>query len=500
MSKLLFSFESDAVLDPTGKGVGGDDSTTGVDVVDGVKESVEDIVGLNIAIEELQLRLEDGVRAVTEVSDISDLMEGQVSNNEGMSPEAAQMVTIALESIAKRLDIKVPFHRVPSLEHFVSKASRVAATQIALENVVVDAIKYIWQKIVAFIKGIINFFKKIWNSIFGDSDKLKSDIKEAKKEIEQKISEKKENGPSTSSSSSKSVKTPDRKPSVALMTRIANEFEKDGKTDLITVRYYLNVLTGLSQFTKRMADGTFECIVKNNRSIVQIRDSKKTPNNPDIKLGILRDQSEAAKHTIVDMAKHSNFFEANNRGFISKQIPGGKKFVIVENKSSQGNYRGDHIHTKFLEISTQENLAQGNHEKVELLTLEQASSLLDEVEHGSRIYDNNIANLKDAGERISNGLRDLEKLAEDLSKDAIKNFYSIEEVKGRQTVVLKDGITSDQYQDRRNLHDLYHGAAGSIKFYIGMARDATLFMTRSLSVEKKAYTIALLYARRACVE
>lgn len=108
--------------------------------------------------------IEDAETDAETLGDVQDVMADSVETGEGLSPEAADMANVVVESICKRLGIATKI--MPSMESFGSTNSRKASTMLAMEGVgeqiarvwqaIKEAIINLWKKIVAFVKKILN--------------------------------------------------------------------------------------------------------------------------------------------------------------------------------------------------------------------------------------------------------------------------------------------------------------------------------------------------------
>lgn len=86
-----------------------------------------------------------------------------------MTPEAANVVNVAIEGYYKILEISPK--ALPALENYGNASSRVQATRLALEGVKETA-KTIWEGIKAYIKKIIDWIMAQYNKVFGAAEKL----------------------------------------------------------------------------------------------------------------------------------------------------------------------------------------------------------------------------------------------------------------------------------------------------------------------------------------
>lgn len=162
--KLLFALESDEVG-------GAMDSEAVAEVKAEVQEAHEEHTESVSEIEELQTQVAEGEAAAETLEDMGEVIEAKVADGEGLSPDAAAVTEVAIESIRNRLGMPKSYARIPALESFKSKHSRVEASKIALESIG-DTIKKIWAKIVEVAKMIWEKIKSFFGNLFGSYKSL----------------------------------------------------------------------------------------------------------------------------------------------------------------------------------------------------------------------------------------------------------------------------------------------------------------------------------------
>lgn len=125
---------------------------------------VDEIAENNSEINEDVAAIEDAEADADTLGNVQDVMADSVETGEGLSPEAADMAEVVVESITRRLGITTRV--LPSMESFGSANSRKAATKLAMEGVG-DAIVRVWQAvkeaIISLWKKIVEFVKKIFD-------------------------------------------------------------------------------------------------------------------------------------------------------------------------------------------------------------------------------------------------------------------------------------------------------------------------------------------------
>lgn len=98
-----------------------------------------------------------------ELSKLADVME-KTTENGGMDEQTAEVIEVAVEGIYSRMGVK-RFAKMPALESFGEKTSRLQATRIAVEGVK-EFVANAWKKIIEAISSasefIMDFLKKIF--------------------------------------------------------------------------------------------------------------------------------------------------------------------------------------------------------------------------------------------------------------------------------------------------------------------------------------------------
>lgn len=120
----------------------------------------EECYGIECGLDEVRTAVE----GIVELQHIAGTLTHHLDRYNGMSPSAARITTIAVDTLYARMGIPRP-KTMPSLEAFGSTQSRAVATQIALEGIL--------NNIENAFKAVLNFFKDIPN-------RLKSAVKEWK--------------------------------------------------------------------------------------------------------------------------------------------------------------------------------------------------------------------------------------------------------------------------------------------------------------------------------
>ena len=102
------------------------------------------------------------------LADIADTLEASEETG-GLDPVAAQVAEVAVESIYARLGVQRS--KMPAMEAFGAKETRVRATRIAVEEIR-GTMKKIWDAIVAAFGKVLDWIKNFFRAIFDANEKL----------------------------------------------------------------------------------------------------------------------------------------------------------------------------------------------------------------------------------------------------------------------------------------------------------------------------------------
>jgi len=102
------------------------------------------------------------------LADIADTLEASEETG-GLDPVAAQVAEVAVESIYARLGVQRS--KMPAMEAFGAKETRVRATRIAVEEIR-GTLKKIWDAIVAAFGKVMDWIKNFFRAIFDANEKL----------------------------------------------------------------------------------------------------------------------------------------------------------------------------------------------------------------------------------------------------------------------------------------------------------------------------------------
>lgn len=142
-----------------------------------VVETTEDVA-------ELQETIEEGIEAGETLNGLAELVEPKVAEGEGLAPETAAAVEVAIESIRTRLGIRGKLGKMPALENFKSPRASKEATRIALEASIKDTAKAIWEKIKAFVASIWEKIKTFVGNLIKNYSTLEQHLTGLRSKVE----------------------------------------------------------------------------------------------------------------------------------------------------------------------------------------------------------------------------------------------------------------------------------------------------------------------------
>lgn len=144
-----------------------------------VVQADADDVGISVS------QVEDAVQAGEELEDIAEVASEAVESGEGLDETAAEVASIAIESIRNRLGIRGESRLVPATESFGNVNTRVMSTRLVVEGIS-DTLKRIWAAIKAAAariwEKIKSFFAGLFNSA-GGLVKLISGLRERARKL-----------------------------------------------------------------------------------------------------------------------------------------------------------------------------------------------------------------------------------------------------------------------------------------------------------------------------
>ena len=124
--------------------------------------------------------IEQASADVEELQEIGEVAEASVESGEGLSEQAAEVATIAIERIHNRLGFRGQQRIVPAVESFGQANSRLASTKLVVESIS-ETIKSVWEAIKAMAKRIWEKIVQFFNKIFGSAKSLRDHIENLKK-------------------------------------------------------------------------------------------------------------------------------------------------------------------------------------------------------------------------------------------------------------------------------------------------------------------------------
>ncbi len=122
----------------------------------------------------------DAVTDIEELQDISEVAEAAVESGEGLSEQAAEIATVAIERIHQRLGFTGKQRIIPATESFGQTGTRLATTKLVVESIS-DTIKSVWEAIKAMAKRIWDKITQFFKKIFGSAKSLRDHLENLKK-------------------------------------------------------------------------------------------------------------------------------------------------------------------------------------------------------------------------------------------------------------------------------------------------------------------------------
>lgn len=130
-----------------------------------VVQADADDVGISVS------QVEDAVQAGEELEDIADVASEAVESGEGLDETAAEVASIAIESIRNRLGIRGESRLVPATESFGNVNTRVMSTRLIVEGIG-DTLKRIWAAIKAAAARIWDKIRSFFAGLFKSTEGL----------------------------------------------------------------------------------------------------------------------------------------------------------------------------------------------------------------------------------------------------------------------------------------------------------------------------------------
>ena len=143
------------------------------EVADVQVETAEEVA----EIAESEAAIVEGGEAAAQLEEVEAVVEKAVEEEDGLTPAGAEAVKIAVEAICARIGANPKaMHALYATENFVSKSSRKANTQYALEGIG-EFLKDLWKRIKARLSGL-------WEKVKAFFEKHVSSIGRVKKALE----------------------------------------------------------------------------------------------------------------------------------------------------------------------------------------------------------------------------------------------------------------------------------------------------------------------------
>lgn len=149
-----------------------------------VAEIAEDTVAVNEeseSIAEDAAMVEDAAEDTEELVEIGEVAQAAVDSGEGLSEQAAEVATIAIERIHQRLGIRRK-NILPACESFGNTNTRMHSTKIVVESIT-ETIRNVWENIKKMAEKIYKKIVDFIKNIFGGVDSLKKRAADLKRNV-----------------------------------------------------------------------------------------------------------------------------------------------------------------------------------------------------------------------------------------------------------------------------------------------------------------------------
>lgn len=194
-------------------------------------QQTEDEVGTSVS--QIEAAVQDG----EELESIAEVASDAVESGEGLTKESAELASIAIESIRRRVGIHSGTRAVPATESFGNSNTRLTSTKMIVEAISFD-IKKIWAAIKAAFIRVVNKIRGFLSSLFESTSMLNNYINSLTKRA---------NGvPSGAVKKEEEL-------NVGLLTK---NFSVGGKADFGTAKEIVENTKVLAQVATRYADGS----------------------------------------------------------------------------------------------------------------------------------------------------------------------------------------------------------------------------------------------------
>lgn len=139
-----------------------------------LQQSSQEVEAEAADIQSLITAVETTIEAVEDLDGVVSVMAGSVEEGEGLSPIAAEIAEVAVESICTKLG--VVYGGKLSQESFNGKVTRIEATKLALEETRNIAVR-VWEVIKKAIKKIFDKIVDFLSNLFGNLAMQRSSVK-----------------------------------------------------------------------------------------------------------------------------------------------------------------------------------------------------------------------------------------------------------------------------------------------------------------------------------
>lgn len=142
-----------------------------VDHSDTVETGLMEVADSEADAAQVEEQTSEAVEVATALESLAVTLHSAADNG-GLSKDGAAAVGIAVEHLCARVGLPMSKKGMPALESYGTAQSRVAATQLAMEEIKEKA-KQIWEAIIQALKNAITWLVERWQLFFNTAGKLK---------------------------------------------------------------------------------------------------------------------------------------------------------------------------------------------------------------------------------------------------------------------------------------------------------------------------------------
>lgn len=265
---------------------------------------------------------EEAVEVATALEEMATCLQSAAGNG-GLSRDAAGALNVAVEHMLKRIGMPVEHRQMPALESYGGVSSRVAATQMALENLAEKA-KQIWEKIVEAIKKSIAWLVERFKAVFDTAGKLGVRAEELAKAATRATGEPK-------------AKQLDN-------SRLASSLHIEGKTE--------GVIAGIERLVK-ISDDVFSGAVERMNVYKKLADAENL--DQIVKMGGELSEFRHAQYKTVENPETQGLPKQPQGTVLrrSDELPGGKAILVTASLGDNGELSMEQLAEIFASVKAQ---------------------------------------------------------------------------------------------------------------------------------------------------